>query len=251
MLSIVRALLVRSMAVLVLGTALALGSAGATPHRAEAQLVSTVQSLPKGTIGLGLVGVEIGLIIPAIAGARDWWPYLVFPILGGAGGAVGGYFMDINTTSQPEISVAVMAIGMALLVPTIIGTLALTAYQPPTESSEADEDMEYEGQSDGVDAVQEDSSSAAPDDGGSGGGGGGGSQDEFGDSAQSSSGPSVQQRIQALTAGGPGLLRMHQGQLLLGVPLVASLPTFTAEEMERLNLRQRTDVNIPVVSATF
>ncbi len=250
MLSIARVLLVRSMAVVVLGTALALGSAGATPHRAEAQaLVSTVQSLPKGTIGLGLVGVELGLIIPAIAGARDWWPYLVFPVLGGAGGAVGGYFMDINTTSQPEISVAVMAIGLGLLVPAIIGTLALTAYQPPSESSEADEDMEYEGQSDGVEASQDDSSAAPAEESG---GGGSGSQDEFDDGAQSRSRvPSVQQRIAALTAGGPGLFRLHQGQLLLGVPLVASLPTFTAEELERLNLRQRTDVSIPVVSATF
>jgi len=249
LLSIARVFLVRSMAVAVLGTALALGSAGATPHRAEAQaLVSTVQSLPKGTIGLGLVGVELGLIIPAIAGARDWWPYLVFPILGGAGGAVGGYFMDINTTTQPEISVAVMAIGLGLLVPTIIGTLALTAYQPPTESSEADEDMQFEGQSDGVEASQDDSSAAPAEESGGGSGGGG----EFDDGAQSRSrAPSVQQRIAALTAGGPGLFRFHQGQLLLGVPLVASLPTCTPGGPGRRNLRQRTDVLIPVVSATF
>ena len=63
--------------------------------------------------------------------------------------------------------------------------------------------------------------------------------------------PSAQPRTAALPGGGPGLFRLHQGQLLLGVPLVASLPTFTAEELERLNLRQRTDVSIPVVSATF
>ena len=224
-----RGFFVRCAAVVLVGATLAIASASFAPERAEAQ-VSAVQSLPKGTIGLGLMGVELGLIVPAMFGARDWWPYLVFPVLGGAGGAVGGYFLDINTTTQPEISVAMMAIGMALLVPTIIGTLALTAYSPPTESQQADEDMDYEAQGDSVEAVQEDSS-AAP--------------------AEESPQSQLERRVRELYAGGPGLLRFHRGALLLTAPVLASLPTYTAEELERLHLQQGQDVIVPVVSASF
>ncbi|MBX7194512.1 MAG: hypothetical protein K1X94_20820 [Sandaracinaceae bacterium] len=228
-----RAYLVRCAAVVLVGATLAVASASIAPQQAEAQAVSAVQSLPKGTIGLGLMGVELGLIVPAMFGARDWWPYLVFPVLGGAGGAVGGYFLDINTQNQPEISVSMLAIGVALLVPAIIGTLALTAYSPPTESNQADEDMQYdEPTGDSVEAVQEDSS-AAP--------------------AESESSPQsrLEQRVRALYAGGPGLIRFHRGAVLLGAPLVASLPRFTGEELERLHVQQGSDVIVPVVSASF
>jgi Spy/CpxP family protein refolding chaperone len=224
-----RGFFVRCAAVLLVGATLAVASASVAPERAQAQ-VSPVESLPKGTIGLGLMGVELGLIVPALFGARDWWPYLVFPVLGGAGGAVGGYFLDVNTRTQPEISVAMMAIGMALLVPTIIGTLALTAYSPPTDTDQGDEDMQYEEQGDSVDAVQEETS-ATP--------------------AEESPQSRLERRVRALYAGGPGLVRFHRGALLIGAPIVASLPTFTAEEVERLHLQQGSDVVVPVMSASF
>lgn len=227
-----RAFFVRCFAVVIVGATLALASSGMAPERAEAQ-VSQVEAVPKGAIGLGLLGVELGLIVPAIAGARDWWPYLVFPILGGAGGAVGGYFMDVemDRANTPEVSVAMLAIGMALLVPTIIGTLALTAYSPPTEAQDADEDMEYQEQGeDSVEAVQ-DETSAAP--------------------AEETQQSRLEQRVRALYAGGPGFLRFHRGAVLLGVPLVANLPRFTTEELQRLNIQQASDVIVPVVSAQF
>jgi hypothetical protein len=221
-----RGFLVRFAAVVLLGATLALASSSLEPERAEAQ-VAVVQSLPKGTIGFGLMGVELGLIVPAIFGARDWWPYLDFPVLGGAGGAVGGYFFDVATRNQPEISVAMMAVGVALLVPAIIGTLALTAYTPPSESQQSDEDMTVEGRGeDSVEAVQDDSS---------------------GESPQSS----LERRVRALYAGGPGLLRFHRGAVLLSAPVVSSLPTYTAEELERLHVSQGSDVVVPVVSASF
>jgi hypothetical protein len=241
--SIARGSLVRWTLAVMLGAALAAGSMDVAPSRAEAQCAagamgcSPVQALPKATVGLGLIGAELGLIIPAIAGVRDeWWPYLVFPVIGAAGGAVGGYFLDeaMQSGNTPEVSVVIMAIGMALVVPAVIGTLALTAYSPPADSSGADEDMDYEEQSDSVEAVQDDTS-AAPAEG----------------EATSDPQASLQQRIHALYAGGPGLLRFHQGQLLLAAPLVASVGTFTGEEIERLHLQQQTDVVLPLVSASF
>ena len=120
---------------LVVALALSVGAA-ALPQRAEAQ-VSTVRPDGKGILGLGLVGAELGLIIPALAGVRDeWWPYLVFPLLGAAGGAVGGWAVEQNTQNDAEVDVALMVVGLALVVPTIVGTLALTAYQPPDAAEE-------------------------------------------------------------------------------------------------------------------
>lgn len=228
-----RAFLVRVAAVVIVGATIAVASASVAPVHAEAQ-VSNVQSMPKATIGLGLVGVELGLILPAAFGARDWWPYLVFPVLGGAGGAIGGYFLDVETQNQPEISVTILVVSMALLVPTIIGTLALTAYSPPADSGQADEDMGYDEGGDSVDAVQDRN---------------GGAQST--DSQSSDSQARLEQRIRALTAGGPGFLRFHQGQLLLGVPLASNLPRYTPEEIERLHVQQGADVVVPMVSASF
>lgn len=221
---------------MVFGASLAIGLSAINPQRADAQ-VSTFQALPKGMVGLGFVGVEVGLIVPAIAGARDWWPYLVFPVLGGAGGAVGGYFLDQATANQPEISVTILAVSMALLVPTVIGTLALTAYRPPSEAQAADEDMRYEQQGEGVDATQDD---------------GGTSTDAVRDEGSGESASTgLERRLAALTRGGAGLLRFDRGQLLLALPLVSSRATFTAEEIERLGLQQRAEMEIPLVSATF
>src|SRR5688500_519235 len=33
----------------------------------------------KGVIGLGLIGAEIGFIVPALAGLHDTWAFIVFP----------------------------------------------------------------------------------------------------------------------------------------------------------------------------
>lgn len=234
----------RGAAIVLVGAVLAFASASVTPERAEAQ-VSNIESLPKGTIGLGLIGVELGLIIPAAAGAQDWWPYLVFPVIGGAAGAVGGYFLDVETANQPEVGVSIFAVGVALLIPAIIGTLALTAYSPPDDAVEADSDMGYTPPpaDDRVDAVQE-----------GGAGTGEGSADDAGDAGQQARvrGRVPHERVlQSALLGGPGLLRLHRGQLLLGVPVPTSVARFSAEELERLPVRQHGDVNIPLVSGAF
>ncbi len=234
----------RALGVLVLGTALTVSSAGITPERAEAQ-VTRVRPDGKGIIGLGLIGAELGLFIPAIiqdaAGGNEWWPYLVFPLLGAAGGAVGGYFMEQATQASPDIDVAFMIAGMVLIVPTVIGTLALAAYNPPAESIGGDEDMVVEEtEDDSVEAVQEDTTAteAAPSD-------------------SSSSGAAPQSRRDVRPsdplAGGMGVLRFDGGssRLLLGVPVVGAMPTYTDEEVAHLRLTQTYDVHVPVVSATF
>lgn len=200
-------------------------------------------------VGLGLIGLEIGFIVPALiqeaAGTNEWWPYLVFPALGAAGGIVGGYFMEQETRNSPEVDVAFLAVGMALVVPTVVATLALTAYEPGQEAGGqvGGEEAEFEDETT-TEAVQDsefgdEASEPAPEP----------SSPSSTDGGESS----LRARTQRLLAGGPGILRFDgQGrQVLLGVPMISRRATFTAEETEALNLAPATDVHVPLVSGTF
>ena len=224
---------------LVVALALSVG-ATALPQRAEAQ-VSTVRPDGKGILGLGLVGAELGLIIPALAGVRDeWWPYLVFPLLGAAGGAVGGWAVEQNTQNDAEVDVALMVVGLALLVPTIVGTLALTAYQPPDAAEASDEDWEEPADISGGGGTEVDATSD----------GGGEPASSEGSGATSSAAA----RMREVLAGGRGLLRFDLAgapRLLVAAPLPYSQSSYTAEEQASLLLRAQTDFIVPVVSATF
>lgn len=241
------------------GIALTLAVTLAAPSGAAAQCstgpsCSIVRPDGKGIIGLGLIGAELGLIIPAIAGVRDeWWPYLVFPLIGAVGGGIGGYFMEQAT--QPfdaEVDVTFMVAGLVLIVPTIVGTLALTAYQPPAEAAMSDEDYEPEdisGESgDSVEAVQDDSGS------GSGSTESGGEFDSSGSTSRRED--DTASHMRAMLAGGRGFLRFEFGasagpHILVAAPLPYSASSYTAEERAHMLLNAQNDFIVPMVSATF
>ncbi len=90
----------------------------------------------KGIIGLGLIGAELGFVLPAVAGLDDWWAFVVFPILGAGGGGVAGYFLLEEGDGHPEAAVATLVAGMALIVPATVLTLSATAYDPDDETSD-------------------------------------------------------------------------------------------------------------------
>lgn len=111
------------------GCAVALASliSLAVPFRtAEAQVdaieFASVSATPKGTIGLGLVGAELGLIIPSAAGLNEVWSLTVFPIVGAAGGALAGYFA-LDKPGREKGSVAALAVGLAGVLPAILVTV--------------------------------------------------------------------------------------------------------------------------------
>lgn len=198
----------------------------------------TVGAEGKGILGGGIIGAEIGFMIPALivsAGAREldeWWAYVLFPAVFAAGGAIGGYYLLEEPTriegsparrvsGYPEAAVAVLAVGIALIVPTFVGVLALTSYSPG--ASEGD------GASGDEDAA-DDEEDASP------------SEEE--ESAAASA-------MRRTMAGGPGLLRFDHGQLLLGVPMVYTTDSYTSEERAHMQLDQSTDLHVPVVSGVF
>jgi hypothetical protein len=83
----------------------------------------------KGAAGLGLVGAELGAVIPALVGVEATWAYIVFPLVGAAGGAIAGHFA-LDSPDRAELSVGALTLGMALVIPALIVTLAATAYDP-------------------------------------------------------------------------------------------------------------------------
>ncbi len=115
--------------------ALALGLLS-LPRSASAQtLENRVDPDFKGSIGLGLVGAELGFVIPALAGLRDTWAYIVFPVVGAGGGGLAGYFAIEQGTGSSELAVATLITGMALIIPAMVVTLSATAYDPAEQMS--------------------------------------------------------------------------------------------------------------------
>lgn len=85
-----------------------------------------VQAGHKGMIGLGLVGAELGFYVPTAFGLTETWSLITFPVVGAAGGAVGGFYLD--RANSRAASVSVLVVGLALAVPTVILTVGNTRY---------------------------------------------------------------------------------------------------------------------------
>lgn len=107
-----------------IGAALLLGACFATTP-AHAQ-VDRVQAGHKGMIGLGLVGAELGFYVPTAFGLTETWSLITFPVVGAAGGAVGGFYLD--RAGSRAASVSALVVGLALAVPTVILTVGNTRY---------------------------------------------------------------------------------------------------------------------------
>lgn len=123
-----RSLAIFLSAVFFLGFLTASGNANAqsSSERVEADY--------KGMVGLGLIGAELGFVIPTVCGLDETWSLIVFPIVGAAGGAVGGYFLLEQGDGHPTAAVATLMAGMALVIPATVITVLATAYTPEDES---------------------------------------------------------------------------------------------------------------------
>jgi hypothetical protein len=163
-----------------------------SPARSFAQTSrDTVPADYKAAVGLGLVGAELGAVLPAVFGLKPWWGYVVFPVVGAAGGAVAGYFA-IDKPGHAEVSVATLTAGMALVIPALVVTLSLTAY-------DAESDVDEQAQ-------------AKP-----------GAQ--LARSAKAQQLAAARRRARA----GSGMVRLDGGELALAVPGIALTPTRSAE----------------------
>ncbi len=182
----------------------------ASPSVAEAQ-VTQVESNAQGAVGLGLVGAELGFVIPAAAGLHELWAFIVFPVVGAAGGAVGGYFAFDNA-NRVEGGVAMLATGMALVIPSLVLTLVLTAYDPEDDGYVEEDDPPD------VEASEEEEQAA---------------------------------RIRRLASAGSGILRLAEGELLLGAPAPSLMNEVLQGSGGALLAATTQELHVPLVSGSF
>lgn len=243
--------LIAAFAAIVLSTQ----TVSSTAHAQDAQ----VDTMGKATIGLGLVGAELGFVIPAVLGARDTWEYVTFPTVGAVAGALTGYFLLDSPGTHQEISVAVLCTGMALVIPAMVWTLSETAYDPAEDLDEnstidggevpAAAAEDYEVGSDGNAAP---ANGATPD------------NTAVPDPAPAPApnaaptpapGASLHRATRRpLATLGTGLLRVNERGWQLGVPAVSAVPTYSLEDMRRMGLSSRdqhAEVHVDLFSASF
>jgi len=208
---------------------IAAGSAAAfvllSPGRASAQAPKDIVSPDaKGVVGGALLGAEVVDLTMGIIGVNRGWPYLVFGALGAVGGGIGGYFIEQETRSTPEVSLYMLAGGMAFVIPTVVVSLNATMYKPPESTVTNDP------------ANNQPTVPGAPT-----------------PAAQ----PLPQTRRPAVPpAATPArlsfsLIDVYKGAVGLSVPAVAVRPVYTQREMWTYGVQQGTEVRVPILYAAF
>lgn len=221
-------------------------STWATSARAQTGPVADeVDPTAKGIIGCALLGAEAALIVESLAGVRNGWALGLIPVATGIGGGIGGYFLEQNASA--EYSVVMLVAGMALAIPTTIIVLKSTAYSSDIEEgwvdrSEEAAEPEPTGQDTEETTVERTSQEPPPPAEGGGGEapeGGGGSE------------PAPAPEGGAAPPGPSSLLRIAPGALSIGVPSIAVVPSYSTTEVRRFGLTQRTELRIPLLTASF
>jgi hypothetical protein len=175
----------------------------------------------KGTIGGAMIGAEVVMLTESAFRLRPTWMYLA----GGAGGGlIGGYVgnrMSGGTNRPPSF---LLAGGIALIIPTIMGVLTATQYEPigtirqdhPEDSS--DDSPEDGSGGDDSDAEPRDPSTGDPD-----------SMDDSG-------------------APGPGA---RSPAPRLELPTLGLAQAFSREELAQFGVRQATELHVSVLRGVF
>ncbi len=230
----------------------------------------------KGVVGGALLGAELVCGVEAVAGVKSPWAYLGGGVLGAVGGGIGGHFVETN--GSPRASMLMLAGGLTLVIPTIVGVLSATAYRPPsnylTDRPPGDEPVANPPQPDT--APQPAVAPAAP-------------PPNSGAPATepptttppattpppttppaatppatppSGTGPSSPaertHRVAArdrllppLALTPPALVALKPGALALSVPAIEIQNTYTSAELAMFGVKQTTEVHIPVVNVVF
>ena len=213
------------------GFALLLAAAISTttaPSTAAAQPAEPqrIDASPKGLLGLGFIGAELGLTIPALAGLDDTWALIVFPVVGAAGGAVAGHFA-IDNRGNEKAAVATLTLGLALVVPSLVLTLWATRYDPDDEDA-------IESATSGEEAEGEEGEAA----------------DEAAPTEEAAPAAAAARRG-ATARAGTGLLRLGEGGFQLGLPGVSLVPSYTREELALFGGGQTNEVRLSLFTGAF
>jgi hypothetical protein len=207
-------------------------------------LADNVSPDGKGIVGGGLLGAELVTIVEGIADVRSGWAYGIGAVVGAGGGAVGGYFVEQNS-SDGKVPVYMLAGGLALIIPAIVLTLNGTRYRPQEGATD-----------DNVPAA-----APAADPGTPGGG-------VIGHPSSSAPAP-ASQPTSSLSRGARGaraapaargdrderpalsLVDVHGGTLRIGVPAVDVRPVFSMADQRQYGMHAQTEVRMPMLRVVF
>ena len=175
----------------------------------------------KGIVGGGLLGAEVVTIVEGVAGVRPGWAYWVGAIVGAGGGAVGGWAVEQAVNGDGTVPMAMLAGGLALVIPAIVVSLDATRFRPDEGATE-----------DHPPAM--------------------GPAAEPGAAGGSVVGTPPPAPPAAAPAGPPqSLLDVNTGDLRVGVPVPNVRPVFSLTEQRQYGLRAETEVRMPVLHVTF
>jgi hypothetical protein len=82
----------------------------------------------KGTVGGAMLGAEVVMLTESALRLRPGWMYLVGGAAGGLAGGYLGYKISDDASNRPPSFL--LAGGIALIIPTIMGVLTATQYEP-------------------------------------------------------------------------------------------------------------------------
>jgi len=190
-----------------------------------------VSPTAKGVVGGVLLGAEAVTIVEGIADVRSGWAYGIGAVLGGAGGGIGGYFVEHNS-SNGRAPTYMLAGGLALIIPAVVLTLNGTRYRPQEGASE--------------DNVPR--SGGPPADPGAPGGGvvGPASSPPPASPARTPGASSVP------SSSPPSLVGVSEdGAVSVGVPLPDVRPVFSLVEQRQYGMQAETELRLPVLHVTF
>jgi hypothetical protein len=230
----------------------------------------------KGIVGGALLGGELVCSIEAIAGVQSPWAYVGGAVGGAAAGGVGGYFVE-QGTDNARVPLLMLAGGMTLLIPTIVGVLSATAYRPPadylTDQPRPDEPVANPPQSDTPAPAAVPPAAlpppAAPDGAPAGAPPAAAPPPDAppattppatppaGTTPAPSGAIPVKRRIARarrlppLALVPPSLVALRPGALALSVPAVEIQNTYTRTEVAMYGVDQATEVHIPVLNVVF
>jgi hypothetical protein len=179
----------------------------------------------KGIVGGGLLGAEVVTMVEGVAGVRAGWAYWVGAIVGAGGGAVGGWAVEQAVNGDGTIPMAMLAGGLALVIPAIVVSLDATRFRPDEGATE-----------DHPPAI-----GPAADPGAAGG-------SVVGTPPPP---PAAQPPASAPATAPQSLLDVNTGDLRVGVPVPNVRPVFSLAEQRQYGLRAETEFRLPVLRVSF
>jgi hypothetical protein len=95
----------------------------------EGRAESSTANRAKGVAGGAIAGSEVVMLTEAAIGVQASWLYVVGGVVGAGGGGVAGYY--IGGSASPKPPSFLLAGSIALVIPTLIGVVTATSFQPP------------------------------------------------------------------------------------------------------------------------